>query len=71
MAIYYMDSSGAVKRYIHELGSVWVVSITAPAVGNEIFTVRITSVEVVAAITRRTRGGTIPSADAATAIGTT
>ena len=65
-----MDSSGIVKRYIHEIGSVWVLSITNPAVGNDIFTARVTSVEVVSAITRRTRGGRIPSADAATAIAT-
>ena len=70
MAIYYMDSSSIVKRYIHEIGSAWVVSIAAPAIGNDIFTVSVTSVEVVSAITRRTRGGTIPSADAATAIAT-
>ena len=63
-----MDSSGIVKRYIHEIGSVWVLSITNPAVGNDIFTARVTSVEVVSAITRRTRSGRIPSA--ATAIAT-
>ena len=70
MAIYYLDSSGIVKRYVHEVGSAWVVSITDPAIGNDIFTVRVTSVEVVSAITRRTRGGTISSSDAATAIAT-
>jgi predicted nucleic acid-binding protein len=70
MAIYYMDSSGIVKRYIHEIGSAWVVSITDPAIGNDIFTVRVTSVEVVSAIARRNRGGGIPSDDAATAIAT-
>jgi len=43
---------------------------TNPAVGNDIFTARVTSVEIVSAITRCTRGGTIPSADAATAIAT-
>ena len=47
MAIYYMDSSGIVKRYIHGIGSVWVPSTTNPAVGNDIFTARVTSVEVV------------------------
>ena len=65
-----MDSSGIVKRYIHGIGSVWVPSTTNPAVGNDIFTARVTSVEVVSAITRPTRGGTIPSADIATAIAT-
>ena len=70
MAIYQIDSSGIVKHYIHEIGSVWVPSITNPAIGNDIFTARATRVEVVAAITCRTRGGTIPSAYAATAIAT-
>jgi len=52
MAIYYMDSSGIVKRYVNEVGSPGVVSITNPASGNEVYIVRITAVEVVAALTR-------------------
>ena len=47
MAIYYMDSSGIVKRYIHEIGSVWVLSIPNPAVSNDIFTARVTSVDCI------------------------
>ena len=30
MAIYYMDSSGIVKRYVDEIGSAWVIDITNP-----------------------------------------
>ena len=70
MAIYQMDSSGIVKHYIHEIGSVWGPSITNPAIGNDIFTARATCEEVVSAITRRTRGGRVPSAAAVTAIAT-
>ena len=65
-----VDSSGIVKRHIHEISSVWYLSITNPAVGNDIVTGRVTSAEVVLAITRRTRGGKITAVDAATAIAT-
>ena len=68
--IYYMDSSCLVKRYVNEVGSGWVLSITDPAAGNEIYTVRITGVEVVSAVSRRKRDGTIVSADAAVVIAT-
>jgi len=30
MAIYYVDSSGIVKRYANEVGSAWVISIIDP-----------------------------------------
>ena len=68
--IYYMDSSCLVKRYVNEIGSGWVLSITDPVAGNEIYTVRITGVEIVSAISRRKRDGTIISADAAMVIAT-
>ena len=68
--IYYMDSSCLVKRYVNEIGSGWVLSITNPVAGNEIYIVRITGVEVVSAISRRKRDGTIISADAAMVIAT-
>ena len=70
MAIYYMDSSGIVKRYVDEIGSAWVIDITNPEKSNEIYTVRMTCVEIVSAATRRTRDGTITSADATMAIAT-
>lgn len=68
MAVYYVDSSGIVKRYAKEVGSAWVVSITDLAMGNEVYVVRITGVEVVSALTRRARGGTIDPADASQAL---
>ena len=70
MVIYYMDSSCLVKRYVNEIGSEWVLSITDPVAGNEIYTVRITGVEVVSAVSRRKRDGTIISADVAMVIAT-
>ena len=68
--IYYMDSSCLVKRYVNEIGSGWVLGITDPVAGNEIYIVRITGVEVVSAISRRKEESTIISADAAMVIAT-
>lgn len=68
--IYYMDSSCLVKRYVNEIGSEWVLSITDPVARNEIYTVRITGVEVISAVSRRKRDGTIVFADAAMVIAT-
>lgn len=66
MSVYFFDSSAIVKRYVNETGTAWVKSITNPLAGNRIHIARITGVEVVAAITKRVREGSItPSAGAA------
>jgi predicted nucleic acid-binding protein len=65
---YYFDSSGLVKRYVAEVGSNWVISLTDPAAGNRIYVANITGVEVTAAINKRVRMGDINPADATTAI---
>jgi len=65
VALIFMDSSAVVKRYVQETGSVWVSGLFTAAPANEITVVALTGVEVVAAITRRVRGGTISPADAA------
>jgi len=67
VAVYYIDSSGLVKRYVSEAGSTWVRSLFDPALNNEVFIAVVTSVEMIAAITRRTRAGTVSPADAAAA----
>lgn len=64
MAVYFVDSSALVKRYISETGSAWVLGLFDPALENEIFVAVITGVEIVAAITRRARNGSISAADA-------
>ena len=64
MSIYFVDSSALVKRYISETGSVWVLGLFDPTLENEIFVAAITGVEIVAAITRRARNGSINAADA-------
>ncbi|HLG14854.1 MAG TPA: type II toxin-antitoxin system VapC family toxin [Blastocatellia bacterium] len=68
MAVYFFDSSAVVKRYVSETGTSWVLGVTDPVANNHIHIARVTGVEVVSAITRRTRGGSLSAADAATAI---
>lgn len=65
MAIYFIDSSALVKRYISETGSTWVLGLFDPALNNEAFIAAVTSVEIIAAITRRSRSGSISITDAA------
>lgn len=64
MAAYYLDTSGLVKRYAVEAGTVWVTTLVDPAAGHDIFTQRITAVEVIAALYRRVRTGAASLADA-------
>ena len=59
MAAYFFDSSAIVKRYISETGSGWVTSMSDISTNNRIYIARITAVEVVSAITRRKRGGSL------------
>ena len=59
MAAYFFDSSAIVKRYVQETGTQWVSDIIDPLTGNEIYLARITGVEVVSALVRRERDGTI------------
>ena len=64
MAIYFIDSSALVKRYINETGSAWVLGLFDPTLQNEVFIAAITGVEIIAAITRRARSGSISITDA-------
>ena len=65
MADYFLDSSALVKRYVREIGFAWVASIFNPSANNETFIASITGVEIIAAVSRRSRGGTITPVDAA------
>jgi hypothetical protein len=62
MAAFIFDASAIVKRYLAEIGSLWVHGLADPAAGHEIFLTRITRVELVAAVTRRGRGGPVLAA---------
>jgi hypothetical protein len=65
MAIYFIDSSVLVKRYISEIGSTWVLELFNPMLDNEVFVAAITGVEIIAATIRRARGKSISATDAA------
>ncbi len=65
MAVVFMDSSAVVKRYVQETGSLWIGGLFVTSPASEVYLVAITQVEVVAALTRRVRSGTISAADAA------
>lgn len=57
MATYYWDTSALVKRYAQETGSQWVRRLTDPAATHDLYTVRITGPEMVAAVFRKVRMG--------------
>jgi predicted nucleic acid-binding protein len=59
VAAYYFDTSALVKRYVAEVGSGWVTDLLDPANANAINMVSLTTVEVVASIARRERGGAL------------
>jgi hypothetical protein len=65
MAAYFCDASGIAKRYLHETGTPWVQALVNPSAGKRLFLARITTVEVVSAVTRRQRGGHLSLAEAA------
>lgn len=68
MQVYYFDSSAIVKRYISEVGSSWVVTITDTIAGNDILISLLARVEVSAAIFKKQREGSISVAGAASAV---
>ena len=64
MALYYLDASALVKRYVAETGSVFVTGVTNPSASNEIFLATIGCVELVSALYRRVNASTLPYAAA-------
>lgn len=67
MEAYYLESSALAKRYVAETGTAWVQAICDPSAKNVLHAVRIAEAEVVAALYRRVREGTVAAADAAAA----
>jgi hypothetical protein len=59
MAILFLDSSALVKRYIAEAGSAWVAGLMIPPVTNPIHIGVVSGAEVVAALARRGRVGSL------------
>jgi predicted nucleic acid-binding protein len=56
---YFLDTSALVKRYVPEIGSDWILSITDPATDNDLAISQITWVEVHSAFARRLRDGSL------------
>ncbi len=63
MAILFLDTSAAVKRYIRETGTSWLINQIRPAT-TDAFVANVTGIETISAIVRRRRGGSLTAADA-------
>ena len=64
MTVYYFDTSALVKRYAQEVGTAWVMSLTDPTAGHDVYVVRITSPEMIAALFRKVRTREVTRVDA-------
>ena len=53
MSAFYLDSSALVKRYSTETGSKFVINLMQPSARNRLYSVKITEVEVCAALIRK------------------
>ncbi|ODT99178.1 MAG: hypothetical protein ABS79_04830 [Planctomycetes bacterium SCN 63-9] len=69
MSVYFLDTSTLVKRNVQETGTAWVRDLTHSGSPHDLYIARISVVELVAAISRRERGGHLTSAQAAAVIG--
>ena len=61
---YFIDTSALSKRYVSESGSTWLNLTLSPITHCTTYVVRITAVELIAALTRRERGGSLSPSDA-------
>jgi len=66
--IYFLDTSALAKRYVTEIGSNWVKTLTDPALENKIILSRITWVELISAFARLQREGKVDPNDVKTNI---
>jgi predicted nucleic acid-binding protein len=63
MAVYFLDTSALVKRYVAETGSAWVTALCDPAAGHIIVISQAALVEAVATLCRKAHDGTISPHD--------
>ena len=68
MRVHFFDSSAIAKRYVNEAGTAWILGLVGPTSGNHNYLASITAVEVVSALTRQQRSGSLSGADAAAAL---
>lgn len=59
MTVYFLDSSALVKRYVPEMGTTWIQALADPDASNQLYIARITWVEVLSALARRQREGSL------------
>jgi len=64
MAVYYLDTSALVKRYAQEPGTAWILDLTDIAAENDLYTVRVTGPEMIAALFRKARTGEVSPGEA-------
>lgn len=64
MAAYYFDTSALVKRYVLETGTSWVLNLADPVSAHDLYMVQLAGPEVIAALFRRVRSGTLSLIDA-------
>src|ERR1022692_4790407 len=64
MAAYFLDTSALVKQYVVEPGSAWIASQTDLSASHSVWLASITRVELLAALYRRVRTGTLSLARA-------
>src|SRR5438046_379336 len=69
MAILFLDSSAVAKRYVTEQGSQWIRAMLDPPAGNELHVSVLAGVEVISAIIRRRRTGSLDATRSSDAIG--
>lgn len=68
MAILFLDSSAVAKHYITEQGSQWIRTLLDPDAGNELHVSVLAGVEVISAIIRRRRMGSLDATTSSAAI---
>ena len=68
MGTFFLDSSSLVKPYIREIGTELVKEMVEPENGNTILIAHIAQVEVAAAISRRSKSGSVKLPDAENAL---
>jgi predicted nucleic acid-binding protein len=55
VSVFYLDTRALVKRYVAEVGSTWVGTLTDPSSGHTIVTAELAQVEAATAIAARQR----------------
>lgn len=63
MSLYYFDTSALSKRYVQEIGSLWVRDLILSSEEHTILSSELTMVELYSALARRKREGSVPAQD--------